>query len=99
MLDYEAICQLADHRLASALGLSEVEAFIEGLVALSTGATRHFRWRPQLRDPGDEMVLEAAVNGQAQALVTFNVRDYGAAPTRFGIDVFRPADLLRKIRM
>jgi predicted nucleic acid-binding protein len=38
----------------------------------------HFLWRPQLRDPGDEMVLETAVNGQADTLVTFNVRDFGS---------------------
>ena len=40
----------------------------------------HFMWRPQLRDPADELVLEAAVNGRAEALVTFNRRDFGAVP-------------------
>ena len=34
-----------------------------------------FSLGPQLRDPGDEMVLEAAVNGRAELLVTFNERD------------------------
>jgi hypothetical protein len=38
--------------------------------------------RPPLRDPNDEMVLEAAVNGRADALVTFNVRDYGTTPAQ-----------------
>jgi hypothetical protein len=37
----------------------------------------HFLWLPQLRDAGDEMVLEAAVNGRADAQVSFNVRDSG----------------------
>ena len=45
----------------------------------------------QLRNPGDEMVLETAVDGQARAIVTFNRRDYGEAPGRFGIDVLSPA--------
>ena len=51
----------------------------------------HFLWRPQLRDPGDEMVLEAAVNGRADALVTFNLRDFGSAPSRFGVELLLPA--------
>lgn len=57
----------------------------------------YFRWRPQLRDPGDEMVLEAAVNGRAEAIVTFNLRHYRAVPERFGIEIMRPAEALRRI--
>jgi hypothetical protein len=52
----------------------------------------HFSWRPQqLCDPTDEFVLEAAVNGQAAAIVTFNRRDFGVMPVRFGIDVLSVA--------
>jgi hypothetical protein len=43
-------------------------------------------------------VLEAAVNGQAAALVTFNRRDFGTVPARFGIDVLTPAEAIRRIR-
>ena len=52
----------------------------------------------QLRDPNDEMVLEAAINGQTDALVTYNVADFKIAGERFKIPVLRPADLLRKVR-
>jgi hypothetical protein len=55
----------------------------------------HFLWRPQLRDPNDEMVLEAAVNGRANALVTFNSRDFGKVPAKFGIEVLLPERRLR----
>jgi predicted nucleic acid-binding protein len=48
--------------------------------------TIHRAWRPQLRDPADEMVLEAAINGRADALVTFNVNDFAPAK-RFGLTV------------
>jgi predicted nucleic acid-binding protein len=54
----------------------------------------HFLWRPQLRDPADEMVLEAAVNGQAKAMVTFNAKDFGSAPSKFGIDMLLPREAL-----
>ena len=56
-----------------------------------------YRWRPQLRDAGDELVLEAAANGGADALVTFNTRDFAAAAPRFGLELMGPRDLLRRI--
>ena len=52
----------------------------------------------QLRDAGDEIMLEAAVNGGADALVTFNLRDYGRTPSRFGIKVSPPREALQRIR-
>ena len=57
----------------------------------------HYLWRPQLRDPSDEMVLETAVNGRANLLITFNVRDYGTAPARFGIEVKTPREAVERI--
>jgi len=44
------------------------------------------------------MVLETAVNGQADALVTFNVRDFGSVPERFGIEVMIPREAIRRVR-
>ena len=44
------------------------------------------------------MVLEAAVNGLADALVTYNVADFAAAGRRFNIAVLGPAELLRKVK-
>jgi len=58
----------------------------------------HFLWRPQLRDPNDEMVLEAAGNGQPDALVIFNRRDFGTAPAQFGVEVLLPRDAIARIR-
>jgi hypothetical protein len=55
-------------------------------------------WRPQLRDPNDEMVLETAVTGQADAIVTFNMGDFGEAPGRFGIELFLPQAALKRLR-
>jgi predicted nucleic acid-binding protein len=55
----------------------------------------HFRWRPQLHDPADEMVLEAAVNARARALVSFNRRHFLPAADRFGLPVMLPGELLR----
>ena len=57
----------------------------------------HFQWRPQARDPNDEMVLEAAINGRVDAL-TYNIADFIRPAERFRISVLRPADLLKKVK-
>jgi len=97
-MEYEAVCSEAEHRLAAGLSEREVEIFLDAVVAMAEPVKAHFLWRPQLRDPGDEMVLEAAVNGQADLLITFNVRDFGTVPSRFGIEVMIPSDAIERIR-
>jgi predicted nucleic acid-binding protein len=59
----------------------------------------YFLWRPQLNDPNDEMVLEAAVNGSANALITFNKRHFGTIPSNFGVETLTPAEIMRRIRL
>jgi len=97
-IEYEAVCSRAEHRLAAGLSDREVDLFLSALIAMAEPVEAHFLWRPQLRDPGDEMVLEAAVNGRADALVTFNVRDFGAAPSQFGVEVLLPREAIARIR-
>lgn len=97
-LEYEATCTLAEHRLASGLSASEVGIYVDSLIGLAEPVRAFFRWRPQLRDPGDELVLEAAVNGRADAIVTFNESHLREARRSFGIEVIRPAEALRRIR-
>jgi putative PIN family toxin of toxin-antitoxin system len=96
VLEYEAVCSRAEHLLASELTLSQVQAFLDVVVALSKPIETHFLWRPLLRDANDEMVLEAAVNGQASAIVTFNHRDFGAIPSQFGIELLTPATAFKR---
>ena len=96
-LEYEAKCMLAEHRLPAGLSVAEASAYIDGLIAMAEPVTSHFRWRPQLHDPGDELVLEAAVNGRAAAIVTFNEKDLREARQSFGIEVIRPGEALKRI--
>ena len=97
-LEYEAVCTLAEHRLASGLSAAEAGIYVDGLIGLAEPVRAYFRWRPQLRDPGDELVLEAAVNGRADAIVTFNESHLREARSGFGIEVVRPAEALRRIK-
>ncbi|MGC2322681.1 MAG: putative toxin-antitoxin system toxin component, PIN family [Terriglobales bacterium] len=97
-LEYEDVLKRPEQRLAHGLALDAIDEFLAELAALVEPVEVHFLWRPQVRDPKDEMVLEAAINGQADALITYNVRDFTLAGERFAIPILRPADLLRKVR-
>ena len=97
-VEYEATCSEGEHRLAAGLSEREVEIFLDAVMAMAEPVKTHFLWRPQLRDPGDEMVLETAVNGRADGLVTFNVRDFGTVPARFGIELMIPREVLGRMR-
>ena len=97
-LEYEAQCRRGDHRRAAGLTEREALAFVDGVLALVEPVETFFLWRPQLRDPADEMVLEAAINGGAAAIVTFNRRDYRAAERRFDVRVLLPREALERIR-
>jgi predicted nucleic acid-binding protein len=87
---------LAEHRLAAGLNAAEAGIYVDGLIGMAEPVRSFFRWRPQLRDPGDELVLEAAVNGQADAIATFNQSHLREAQN-FGIAVIRPGEALRRI--
>jgi len=96
-LEYEGTCGDPAQRIASGLSESEVGTIVSALCAVAEPVRTWFLWRPQLRDPADEMVLETAVNGSADALVTFNRRDFGDAPGAFGIEMLSPRQALGKI--
>jgi predicted nucleic acid-binding protein len=81
----------AEHRLASQMSEADIQGFLSALAAAAEAVEISFRWRPQLRDPADELLLEAAVNGRAKAIVTHNVIDFAPASARSGIRVLKPA--------
>lgn len=70
-----------------------IHDILDQLAAVSSHPRMSFLWRPQLRDPKDDHVLELAINGQCSHIVTFNVRDFGSSE-RFNIQAVTPAQFL-----
>lgn len=97
-LEYEDVLRRPEQRLAHGLTLDQVDRFLSALASVCEPVDVRFQWRPQLSDPNDEMVLEAAVNGRADRLVTHNVRDFLSAGVKFGLPVVRPGELLLELR-
>jgi predicted nucleic acid-binding protein len=95
VLEYEAVAS----RDLSALGLTDddLRELLDYLCRVGHRAVVRYRVRPSLPDPGDELVLEAAVACGAEWIVTHNVRDFAAGASDFGVDVLTPAEALRRL--
>ncbi|MDD9993755.1 MAG: putative toxin-antitoxin system toxin component, PIN family [Rhodospirillales bacterium] len=96
-LEYEAVCRDPAQRIVSGLSDEEVSTIVSALCAVCEPVDARYLWRPRLRDPADEMVLETAANGRADALVTFNRRNFGDAPAQFGVAPQTPREALRSL--
>ncbi len=94
MLEYEAVLKRPEHLMAAGATRNDIDAILDALAAAGVPVSPTFSWRPVLSDPGDEMVLEAAVNGQADLIVTFNLTHFRQVFGRFGLRVVRPSEAL-----
>lgn len=97
-LEYEDVLKRPGQSEASGLSASDIDAILNELAGIIEPVKTHYQWRPQLRDPADEMVLEAAANARAQAIVTYNLRDFVPAQL-FGIPVFNPEQTFRQFKL
>jgi PIN domain len=83
-----------EHLKAAGASRDDIDAILDALAATGVPVIPNFSWRPELSDPGDEMVLETAVNGQADLIVTFNLPHFSPGAHRFGIRPMRPPQAL-----
>jgi putative PIN family toxin of toxin-antitoxin system len=97
MLEYETVLKRPEQLAAASRSVEMTDAFLDALALRIEPVHLHYLWRPQLRDPADEMVLETALNGRAQALVTLNTADFEAA-SRFRLPVLTPGAFLQQLQ-
>jgi putative PIN family toxin of toxin-antitoxin system len=97
MLEYEAVLTRPEHLAAAQISTSDLEVLLDAVALVVEPIRISYLWRPILADPGDDLVLETAVNGRADVVVTFNRRDFEPAVRRFGFEVITPADAVRRL--
>ena len=95
-LEYEAVLSREETRRATGHSLPDIEAVLRALAAVSEGVDISFRTRPMLTDAADERILEAALNGEAEAIATHNVKDFRPA-LRLGVRVATPGEIVRRL--
>ena len=69
---------------------------LDYVCAIAQHQSLYYLWRPVLRDPSDDMVLELAVASGSQYIVTFNIRDF-IGSERFGVEAVTPREFLLRI--
>jgi putative PIN family toxin of toxin-antitoxin system len=97
LVEYEAVMTRHEHLVASRLSVADVAILLDAVVAVAEQVVLQFLWRPLLADADDDMVLETAANGRADAIVTFNRRHFAPATRQFGIDVLSPSDVVYRL--
>jgi putative PIN family toxin of toxin-antitoxin system len=95
MFEYEAVLSRPEHLAVSGASPQDVSDALDGLAAVARQVKLAFRWRPTSPDPNDDMVLETAINGHADAIVTFNERHFKPVAAEFGCRVMRLGQFLR----
>lgn len=78
------------------LSREDIDALIDYYCAIGNQHEIHYLWRPVLRDPNDEMLLELAVKAQASYIVTFNKRDFEGID-QFGLQAISPHEFLKEL--
>jgi predicted nucleic acid-binding protein len=97
LIEYEAVMTRHEHLAASRLSVVDVKILLDAVAAVVEPVRLDYLWRPVLIDADDDMVLETAVNGRADAIATFNRRHFVAATKQFGIDVLSPAEVVEQV--
>ena len=98
VFEYSAVFTRSENLERSGLDRQRMERFIDGICLISYYQEIDFLWRPFLKDKDDDMVLEVAVNGAADWIVTYNRKDFVGVEKYFGIRVVSPADFLIEMR-
>jgi len=97
VLEYEdVLTRKKNMRHYSHLDRDEIVGFIDDFCHISYHQKIHFIWRPFLKDANDDMVLEVAVNASANAIITFNPKDFVGVREKFGIDILTPKIFLQQ---
>jgi predicted nucleic acid-binding protein len=100
VLEYEAVLTRAEQLAAMQLTRATVDAYLDDFMAAADEVSPFYNHGGIVRDPNDDKFVTAALNGNAEAIVTFNIRDYVPRDGRIpglGILVCRPGEILRRL--
>ena len=95
VLEYEDVAKrLSGDKIA--LSSDMIDDVIDYMCSVSVHQSIYYLWRPLLKDPKDDLVLEVAMNAQADAIITFNIRDFAEA-SQHDVEIITPKTFLEQI--
>jgi len=94
ILEYEDVLKRVHDQLG--LSLDDIQTLLDYLCKVARRQSIFYLWRPFLPDSKDDMVLEVAVAGEAEIIVTFNRKDF-VGIERFGLELLTPPEFVKKI--
>lgn len=97
-LEYEDVVRRRSIIEQSTLSEGEIGELLDAFAAVCRWTTVYYRWRPNLVDEADHHLVELAVAGAAEAIVTQDVRHLRSGELRFPqIRILRPAELVEEL--
>lgn len=96
VLEYEAI--LKNHLDRAIFTDSDIDDFIDYICAVGVRTKIFYLWRPYLKDPFDDHILEVTIQSNAQAVVTFNKKDFREAEN-LGVRILTPKEFLEELEV
>lgn len=94
VVEYEAVAKRQSRQLG--LTHAEIDDILDYLCQVGRHREIFYLWRPVLRDPKDDLVLELAVESESSYIITHNVKDFEAA-VRFSVKAIPPREFLEVI--
>jgi putative PIN family toxin of toxin-antitoxin system len=90
ILEYEDVLTREIHQLNK----TQIKRFLDYICLVSEHVKVHFSWRPTLKDPSDDMLLELAISANASYIITYNISDFKEA-NKFNVEIITPKDYLK----
>ncbi len=90
-IEYESVAKRTG--LLNGLKEQDIDYILDYILSQSSIRQIFYLWRPFLKDPQDDLVLEVAVESQSEYIVTFNKRDFSGVES-FGIKVVTPQEFM-----
>ncbi len=95
-LEYESVIERAEIIARCPLNQTEIFDLLAAFLSVSEWINIYYSWRPNLRDEGDNHVMELAVAGNAKIVATNNIRDFKGAELIFpDVLILTPAQIIR----
>jgi hypothetical protein len=94
----ESVLRRPQHLERAKATYADVTEILDALAGICVPVVFDYNWRPTGAHADDELVVETAINGHADALATFNLKDMRDAGARFGFHAQRPGPLIRSMR-